>query len=178
VARERVPSDRAEFEVADAESFVVAPGSFDVVLCGFVIMFLQDRVAALARMRDALRPGGRLVLSIPDADLPTPRASKGRWMQKYGFPPPVPVDVVGGLSEVGLEVVSHHEETAGFEFADGHAYLEWLRSHGGRLALDLLSGDELDAYEREQVEAAEADRGPDGRLVMETKASFWVATRQ
>ena len=175
VARERVPD--GEFEVADAESFAVAPSSYDVALCGFVVMFVEDRSALLTRMHDALRRGGRAVISIPDADLPTPRASKGRWMQRLGFPAPVPVDVAGGLAEAGLELVSHHQETADFSFPDGSAYLEWLRSHGGRLALDLLSGDDLAEFEREQVEAAEADRGPDG-IVMTTKASFWVAGRK
>ena len=177
VARERVPGEAAEFEVADAESFVVAPSSYDVVVCGFVIMFVEDKAGALVRMRDALRPGGRLVLSVPDADLPTPRESKTRWMQRFGFPPPQRPDVDGLLAEVGLSLVSRFEETASFTFESGEQYLDWVRSHGGRLALDLLSGDDLEAFEREQVEAAEADRGPDG-IVMETKATFWVAARE
>jgi 2-polyprenyl-3-methyl-5-hydroxy-6-metoxy-1,4-benzoquinol methylase len=42
------------------------PGSFDVVLCGDIVEHLRDPVAALARLRPFLRPGGRLVLSTPN----------------------------------------------------------------------------------------------------------------
>jgi 2-polyprenyl-3-methyl-5-hydroxy-6-metoxy-1,4-benzoquinol methylase len=42
------------------------PGSFDVVLCGDVVEHLRDPVAALARLRVFLKPGGRVVLSTPN----------------------------------------------------------------------------------------------------------------
>jgi 2-polyprenyl-3-methyl-5-hydroxy-6-metoxy-1,4-benzoquinol methylase len=41
-------------------------GTFDVVLLGDVIEHLRDPVAALARLRPLLRPGGRVVLSTPN----------------------------------------------------------------------------------------------------------------
>lgn len=42
------------------------PKSFDVVLCGDVVEHLRDPVAALARLRAFLKPGGRVVLSTPN----------------------------------------------------------------------------------------------------------------
>jgi 2-polyprenyl-3-methyl-5-hydroxy-6-metoxy-1,4-benzoquinol methylase len=54
--------------VGDVESMELSlpAGSFDVVLCGDVIEHLRDPVAALARLRPLLRPGGRLVVSTPN----------------------------------------------------------------------------------------------------------------
>lgn len=57
------------------------PGSFDVVLGGDVIEHLRDPVAALARLRPLLRPGGRLVVSTPNVANWAIRLSllAGRW---------------------------------------------------------------------------------------------------
>ena len=57
------------------------PGSFDVVLCGDVVEHLRDPVAALARLRPLLRPGGRLVVSTPNIANWAVRLSLlgGRW---------------------------------------------------------------------------------------------------
>jgi len=57
------------------------PGSFDVVLCGDVVEHLRDPVAALARLRPLLKPGGRLVLSTPNVANWAVRLSllAGRW---------------------------------------------------------------------------------------------------
>ena len=57
------------------------PASFDVVLLGDVIEHLRDPVAALARLRPLLRPGGRLVLSTPNVANWAIRLSllAGRW---------------------------------------------------------------------------------------------------
>jgi len=54
--------------VGDVETMELPlePGSFDVVLCGDLIEHLRDPVAALARLRLFLKPGGRVVLSTPN----------------------------------------------------------------------------------------------------------------
>ena len=57
-ARKRVADPRASFEVADAESLPVDPGSVDVVVGGLVLNFVPDPGRALASMRDAARSGG------------------------------------------------------------------------------------------------------------------------
>jgi 2-polyprenyl-3-methyl-5-hydroxy-6-metoxy-1,4-benzoquinol methylase len=56
-------------------------GSFDVVLCGDVVEHLRDPVAALARLRPLLRPGGRVVVSTPNIANWAVRLSLlgGRW---------------------------------------------------------------------------------------------------
>jgi 2-polyprenyl-3-methyl-5-hydroxy-6-metoxy-1,4-benzoquinol methylase len=69
--------------VGDVETMELPlePGSFDVVLLGDVIEHLRDPVAALARLRPLLRPGGRLVLSTPNVANWAVRLSllAGRW---------------------------------------------------------------------------------------------------
>lgn len=54
--------------VGDVETMELPlePGSFDVVLLGDVVEHLRDPVAALARVRPFLKPGGRVVLSTPN----------------------------------------------------------------------------------------------------------------
>ncbi|WIX77449.1 methyltransferase domain-containing protein [Amycolatopsis carbonis] len=48
------------FEQGDVQVFPFAEGSFDVALSRFGVMFYADPVAAFARVRHALRPGGQL----------------------------------------------------------------------------------------------------------------------
>jgi SAM-dependent methyltransferase len=53
----------------DAEALEVEPGSFDAAICRLGLMYLPDLQAALASIRRALRPGGRIaaiVFSSPD----------------------------------------------------------------------------------------------------------------
>jgi SAM-dependent methyltransferase len=53
----------------DAEALDVEPGSFDAAICRLGLMYLPDLQVALASIRRALRPGGRIaaiVFSGPD----------------------------------------------------------------------------------------------------------------
>ncbi len=65
VARRRAAGEavaNARFQQADAQVHPFAPGSFDVAIGRTSAMFFGDRVAGLANVGRALRPGGRLVL--------------------------------------------------------------------------------------------------------------------
>jgi 2-polyprenyl-3-methyl-5-hydroxy-6-metoxy-1,4-benzoquinol methylase len=57
------------------------PGSFDVAVCGDIVEHLRDPVAALARLRPLLEPGGKLVVSTPNVANWAIRLSllAGRW---------------------------------------------------------------------------------------------------
>ena len=52
--------DNVEFVVADAQTHVFAPGTFDVVVSQFGLMFFDDPVAAFSNLRRSLAPHGRL----------------------------------------------------------------------------------------------------------------------
>jgi demethylmenaquinone methyltransferase/2-methoxy-6-polyprenyl-1,4-benzoquinol methylase len=60
--RRRGLAGRAFLGAADAERLPVRPGSFDAAMVAFGIRNVGDRPAALAELRRALRPGGRLVV--------------------------------------------------------------------------------------------------------------------
>jgi 2-polyprenyl-3-methyl-5-hydroxy-6-metoxy-1,4-benzoquinol methylase len=69
--------------VGDVETMELSleSSSFDIVLCGDVVEHLRDPVAALARLRVFLKPGGRVVLSTPNVANWAIRLSLlgGRW---------------------------------------------------------------------------------------------------
>jgi ubiquinone/menaquinone biosynthesis C-methylase UbiE len=61
---ERRSFAHVEFARTDAEALDPAPGTFDAALCALGLMYFPDPVVALDRMRRALRPGGRVVVSV------------------------------------------------------------------------------------------------------------------
>ena len=63
VASERARTaqiDNVEFVVADAQTYAFAPGTFDLVVSQFGLMFFDDPVGAFSNLRRSLAPGGRL----------------------------------------------------------------------------------------------------------------------
>src|SRR5262245_38150594 len=52
-----------EFRAADVTTLELAPGSFDVVLGRWSVIYMRDVAATLARVRKALVPGGRIALT-------------------------------------------------------------------------------------------------------------------
>ncbi|WP_227982882.1 class I SAM-dependent methyltransferase [Nocardia spumae] len=57
--------DNVSFEQGDAQVFGFAPGSFDVALSRFGIMFFADPVAAFTNIARALSARGRLAIAVP-----------------------------------------------------------------------------------------------------------------
>lgn len=65
LARERLGHD-ADLRVADlGEQLPYADDAFDIVVCSLTMHYLKDWAGPLAELRRVLRPGGRLVLSVP-----------------------------------------------------------------------------------------------------------------
>lgn len=58
----------SEVHVGDVETMELPfePASFDAIVCGDLIEHVRDPQALLARLRQFLSPGGRLVLSTPN----------------------------------------------------------------------------------------------------------------
>ena len=57
--------DTALLDLDSDEGFAALAESFDTVVCLNVLEHVKEPVAALERMRDTLRPGGRVVLYVP-----------------------------------------------------------------------------------------------------------------
>jgi SAM-dependent methyltransferase len=62
LARERAQREgsTAQFVAADAQVHALEPGSFDLLVSRFGVMFFDDPVQAFANLRRATRPGGAL----------------------------------------------------------------------------------------------------------------------
>lgn len=82
-----------EWHVGDATSLPFDDEQYDVVTCQMGLMFVEDRTAAVAEMRRALVPGGRVVVfSMHD-----------------------PAAVADLLRAAGLRDIDAHESTATFQ---------------------------------------------------------------
>lgn len=63
VASERAHTariDNVEFIVSDAQTYTFAPGTFDLVVSQFGLMFFDDPLGAFSNLRRSLSPDGRL----------------------------------------------------------------------------------------------------------------------
>ncbi len=56
----------ATFEVAMFDTLSARAGQYDLVLCSSVLEYLPDLAEELARLTALLRPGGRLIVSLPN----------------------------------------------------------------------------------------------------------------
>lgn len=66
-ARRRFQDDpRAQFAVGDVGRLDAPDATFDVVVAMGLVEYLSDNAAALREMRRVLKPGGRLLMSLPN----------------------------------------------------------------------------------------------------------------
>jgi SAM-dependent methyltransferase len=73
-AREQLRDQAIEWREADALRLPFHDNAFDALVCGFGLMFLPDRAAALREWRRLLREGGRLMLTVWDRIEDNPHA--------------------------------------------------------------------------------------------------------
>jgi SAM-dependent methyltransferase len=73
-ARERLHGEAVEWREADAMRLPFDDGAFDALVCGFGLMFLPDRQAALREWRRVLRGHGQLLLTVWDRIEDNPHA--------------------------------------------------------------------------------------------------------
>lgn len=66
IARQMVRDQDIEWQTADAQVLPFDDNHFDIVVCQFGLMFMPDKVRALAEARRVLKPGGLLLLNTWD----------------------------------------------------------------------------------------------------------------
>lgn len=66
--RRHVSGDLDEMIIGDLRTVDLPAGRFDVAYCSFVLEHVSGAEMVLDRLRAALRPGGRLVVRVPDGD--------------------------------------------------------------------------------------------------------------
>lgn len=121
--------ENIEFVESDAASLEFPEGSFDAALSRWGIIFEPDGEAAAARVRNFLKPGGRIAISswgspdrVPMLAIPMRIA-----MQRLQVPPPPP-GTPGPLSRPTPEALGGLLEAAGFsdvEVEEAEVTVEW-----------------------------------------------------
>jgi ubiquinone/menaquinone biosynthesis C-methylase UbiE len=66
VAKQKLSGTPIEFQVEDAQKLSFADNSFDLVICQFGLMFLQDKKQGLSEALRVLRPGGKFIFTTWD----------------------------------------------------------------------------------------------------------------
>jgi enediyne biosynthesis protein CalE5 len=133
VARERLRTSgvqNVEFIEGDAEAVTLPADFFNAVVCRWGLMFFHDPVAALARWRSSLVPGGWLVVAIWGPPERVPMISlpfsvlRGEGTQPTSLPPgpspfalSEPTRLEQVLRDAGLAEVQSESCTVTFEFA-------------------------------------------------------------
>jgi enediyne biosynthesis protein CalE5 len=119
LARERAAEagvDNVEFIEVDAEALDFTDGEFDAVMSRFGLMFFPDLAEALARMRRALVPGGRLAAAVWAQPERAPFVSIAFRVvaQELELPPPGP-GVPGPFSLADVAALEAAVRAAGFD---------------------------------------------------------------
>ncbi len=187
VARRRAAADGIEnlrFEQVDAQVHPFDAGAFDVAIGRTSAMFFGDRVAALANIGRALRPGGRLALMTWQPIV------GNEWLREFGgalaagreLPAPPP-GAPGPFALADPDVVHAVLDAAGYTDVgvDGHQAPMWFGADPDdayELVLGLLGWmlDGLDDGARSDAQDAlratlAAHRTPDGVLY---ESAAWI----
>ena len=110
-ARRATPAGaRASFLVGDAETLPLPDASFDRAIAVQVLEYVRDTSAALAELRRALRPGGRVLVWDVDWATVSWQASDGKLMErvlaawdKHLTHPSLPRELAPHLRDAGFE---------------------------------------------------------------------------
>ncbi|MEP0845659.1 MAG: class I SAM-dependent methyltransferase [Phycisphaerae bacterium] len=70
---------RLDVRCGDFLTLDLPPAAFDVITLWDVLASLPDPRAAVARIAALLKPGGWLVMTLPDIDTPAFKLARGRW---------------------------------------------------------------------------------------------------
>lgn len=178
VARVRARAPRNVVAVVgDATAPPLALASFDVVLCGFSVMFLPGPGDALARWRALLTPGGRCAVSMPSGAGPQwdffgelVRRHARRAVAPLAPPPPSP-DLGSLLQRAGFAHVEVAEVTERFTFAGPNEWWRWTWSHGARAILEAFPPAVVEELRDEAFEHLTAMQRDDG-IPLDQRAVF------
>ncbi len=91
-ARQRKGTDRASFQIGDAQHLPFADATFDVSVMALAIAFVPDPARGVAELARVTRPGGTVATymwDLPGGGLPL--APLFRELAKMGHPAPMPI---------------------------------------------------------------------------------------
>lgn len=168
-AAEQLNQSNIEAVVLDAMAPSWTDEPFDVVLCRFGLMHMEDPAAVLRNARAALVPGGRLAVTVWGAGSENPwlMAILAAVMDRVGAPPPPPgtpgpfaLGDEGALRAVieasGFEQAAEERIEAEASFDSVDAWWDQILEVSGPLAmvLDSLAAEDRSAIRDRAVEGA------------------------
>jgi arsenite methyltransferase len=173
-ARRNAGFDNVEFIEADATSLPVAEASFDAALSVQVLEYVADVPAALAEIRRALKPGGRLAIWDVDWATLSMRTSDPARMRR--------------VLDVWDEHLTHVSLPATLSAQLAAAGFEDMRMEGHSFATNELSADTYGGFlvgfveqfviDREALPEAEARAWADEQRELADRGEFYFAVIQ
>jgi SAM-dependent methyltransferase len=172
----RLHAPQARFACGDALSLPFATDVFDIVLCHFLLLWVQDPLQALLEMKRVTRSGGSiLALAEPDyngrVDKPDALAPLGRWqaesLQLQGADPGLGMRLAQLFHQAGLQII----ETGTLRIDKGNPHtprdrdLEWAVMEAD------LAGSVL-AEELQQLKVLDERAWEDGERVLYVPTYF------
>jgi len=176
--------EQAEVRLMDADDVSFPNHSFDYVLCGFAMHFL-DYPRLLVRLRDMLKPGGTIATTHPY--VPTHDAEnweRWKWLFELtravfpkDFEPPAawvapnrlnrPERIEAALRQAGFENISVTREEALLFFADENDWWDWEWSQGSRFWVEGMSPKGLEKFKATSFEHLSVMKGPQGIPILD-----------
>lgn len=170
---------QAEVRLMDADDISFPSHSFDYILCGFAIHFL-DYPRLLVRFRDMLKPGGSIATThpyVPTHD--TENFERWKWLFELtrevfpaNFEPPAswvapnrlnsPKLIESALRESGFENISITVAETTMYFADENDWWDWEWSQGSRFWVEGMSPEGLAKFKAVSFEKLRAMKTPSG----------------
>jgi SAM-dependent methyltransferase len=156
----------------NADDLAVEEGRFDAALCALGLMYVPDPRLALASMRRAVRPGGRVAATVWGERrhcgwagiFPIVDARVASEVCPLFFGPGVPGALRGDFVEAGLADIREHRQQETLEFPDETALLTAML-HGGPVALAVkrFTAPVMAEVEDEFLASVREHRTSDGR---------------
>jgi len=197
VAREKASAEgvsNIEFRLVDGEQLDVPPESFDAVTCRWGMMFMPEPLSFLHQAHGALKPGGRIALSVwgPPERNPFISLPMSVLRKHYDGPPlPDPTGPGGIFSFADERKLEFVFQQAAFQairidplelpmavFDNGKLYLQYMMDIAGPLAslLNQLPAKARKAAENEVIKAAPQGNS-DGRVSLNGYTLLASATK-
>jgi ubiquinone/menaquinone biosynthesis C-methylase UbiE len=175
---------QAQVQLMDADDVSFPNHSFDYILCGFAIHFL-DYPHLLPRFRHVLKPGGTIATThpyVPTHD--SENLARWKWLFELtkqvfseGFEPPAswvapnrlnsPERIESALHESGFENISVSSEETLMYFADEHDWWDWEWSQGSRFWVEGMSPEGLEKFKSVSFENLKKMKGPNGIPILD-----------
>ncbi len=196
IAKERATAlglQHIVFREGDAESLDLSEGDFDAILSRWGLMFLPNLPQALGRMKQLLKPGGRLAAAVwgEPSDVPLLSLAMGSMMQVLQLPQP-PAEAPGPFSladaatlqqafqGAGFQDVHVEQLTIAFEFSSAEEYIRFQQAVAAPVQSVLVEypADQQEAVWQAMKQAIQSYAAADGSVRLPNSVLCVVGRRE